>query len=239
MAKIRNANPKQSSGGFERAVGNKEMAAILTKAQSTVITNGTELEKIISEKAVLITDLDDFIEKSDKGEVANGSYLCTKSVVKKSKYRMDKHEPDFIAFTIETGKNLCYVVELKDGDSFDTKKALAEKESLRLFVNHLAPQIPFRTRFYICCFNQNDKDRIIAGFKHAFNDKEIMTGKEFSNILGIDYERIVNERATDAVDNFNYIVGELIHIKEIRDRVVSFQRQHISEKEFYKCFDEE
>lgn len=43
MAKIRNSNPKQS-GGYERLVGDKDMASIFTKAQSTVISNGTETE---------------------------------------------------------------------------------------------------------------------------------------------------------------------------------------------------
>lgn len=35
MAKIRNSNPKQSGGGYERLVGDKDMASIFTKAQST------------------------------------------------------------------------------------------------------------------------------------------------------------------------------------------------------------
>ena len=48
MAKIRNSNPKTSSGGYERLLGNKELADVFTKAQSTVISNGTELEKIMA-----------------------------------------------------------------------------------------------------------------------------------------------------------------------------------------------
>lgn len=51
MAKIQNAHPKQSSGGYDRLVGNHDMADVFTKAQSTVITNGTELEKIITERS--------------------------------------------------------------------------------------------------------------------------------------------------------------------------------------------
>lgn len=39
MAKIRNSNPKQSGGSYERLVDNKDMAMIFTKAQSTVISN--------------------------------------------------------------------------------------------------------------------------------------------------------------------------------------------------------
>ena len=30
MAKIRNSNPKQSGGGYERLVGDKDMASIFT-----------------------------------------------------------------------------------------------------------------------------------------------------------------------------------------------------------------
>ena len=79
MAKIRNSNPKQSGGGYERLVDNKDMAMIFTKAQSTVISNGTELEKIISNKANTITNLDEFISKCDNEIITDGSYLCTKS----------------------------------------------------------------------------------------------------------------------------------------------------------------
>lgn len=63
MAKIRNSNPKQSGGGYERLVGGTDMASIFTKAQSTVISNGTELEKIISNKSTTIDDLDAFDTK--------------------------------------------------------------------------------------------------------------------------------------------------------------------------------
>ena len=64
MAKIRDAKPKNSSGGYERLVGNQKLADLLQKAQSTIITNGTELEKIIQNMTTtLIDDLDEFIDK--------------------------------------------------------------------------------------------------------------------------------------------------------------------------------
>lgn len=74
MAKIRNSNPKQSGGGYERLVGDADMASIFTKAQSTVISNGTELEKIISNKSTTIDDLDAFIDDCDNGTVTDGTY---------------------------------------------------------------------------------------------------------------------------------------------------------------------
>lgn len=55
MAKIRNSNPKQSGGGYERLVGDADMASIFTKAQSTVISNGTELEKLLAINLLLLT----------------------------------------------------------------------------------------------------------------------------------------------------------------------------------------
>ena len=238
MAKIRNSNPKKSGGGFERLVGNAAMASIFTKAQSTVITNGTELEKIISSRSQTITDLDTFIDDCDNKTIADGTYLCTKKVLKASKYKLSGHEPDFIAFKVDgTGKNICYVVELKDGDAFDTKKSLAEREMLKLFVNHLAPIVPFRTKYYICCFNQLDKTKIVTGFKKVFSINEVITGEEFCTILGIDYNSIVQTRRDDTEDNFNYIIEKMFEINEVRSQFSKRHRKHISEKDFYDICD--
>lgn len=233
MARIKNAHPKQSGGGYERLVGNRAMADIFTKAQSTVISNGTELEKIISERASLIMDLDKFIDDCDAGVIVDGAYLCTKKVVKASKYKLDRHEPDFVAFTLDKVRNICYIVELKDGDAFDTKKSAAEKEMLVAFVNHIAPLIPFRTKHYICCFNQLDKAKIVAGFKNAFSEDEVMTGREFCAILGINYDEIIDLRKTDTKDNFKYVAEKMAEIPEIQMAVVGNQRKHIMQDEFY------
>lgn len=237
MAKISNSQPKQSGGGYERLVGNSAMAEIFTKAQSTVISNGTELEKIISSMACAITDLDAFIDDCDNGNVSNGTYLCSKKVVKASKYRLAGHEPDFIALKVDKTKNICYVVELKDGDAFDTKKSLAEKEMLKLFVSHLAPKIPFRTKYYICCFNQSDKEKIVVGFKNVFSLDEVMTGREFCEFLNVDYDSIVKLRRDDTKENFKYVVEKLTEIKEVKDKVIENQRKHIAENDFYEIND--
>lgn len=234
MAKIRNSKPKHSGGGYERLLGNANMARIFTQAQSTVISNGTELEKIISNKSQTINDLDLFIDECDKGTITDGAYLCTKKVIKLSKYKLYGHEPDFIAFALDKIKKICYVIELKDGDAFDTKKSLAEKEMLQLFVNHLAPKIPFRIKLYICCFNQFDKSKIVSGFKNVFSIDEVMTGREFCNILKIDYDDIVKMRKDDATDNFNYVVDKMYEIKEVRSQFTQNNRKHITENDFYE-----
>ena len=233
MAKIRNSHPKQSGGGYERLVGDSKMASIFTSAQSTVISNATELEKIISDKSHVILDLDRFINDCDMGMVKDGAYLCTKKTVKASQYRLEKHEPDFIAFSVSGSIRNCYVVELKDGDAFDTKKSAAEREMLQLFVNHLAPKIPFRTAFYICCFNQMDKEKIVLGFKNCFSISEVMTGEEFCEILGIDYTAIVKSRQEDTADNFKFVVEKMTELNAVKRSVIDRQRKHIEKDAFY------
>lgn len=233
MAKIKDSHPKTSSGGYERLLKDKQLASILQKAQSTIISNGTELEKIISNQAEVISDLDLFIDEVNHNLVNKGSYLCTKKIVKKSKYKMDKHEPDFIIFVI-SGEKTCDVVELKDGDSFDTKKSTSELTSLKEFTNHIATLIPFIVRFYICCFNQKDKGKIVEGFKKRFTEEQVMTGEEFCTLLGIDYQRIISDREVDAIDNFNYVIKELTKITALKKAMNEEKRKHIKEDDFYK-----
>lgn len=218
MSKIRNSNPKRSAGGYERLLGHKELAWIFTRAHSTVIANGTELERIISELANTISDLDAFIDNCVNGATPNGSYLCNKKVLKKSRYKLDKHEPDFIIFTINNHDKQCYVVELKDGDTFDTKKSSAEKKMLSDFANHIGRMIQFITNPYICSFNQSDKDTVVTGFKNVFKDSEVLTGREFCDILGIDYDAIVKQRQDDVADNFEYVIDQLFEIDEVRSQ---------------------
>lgn len=219
MAKIRNSNPKNSSGGYERLLGNKELADIFTKAQSTVISNGTELENIITSRANNIEDLNQFMEEVNAGRMENGVFLCTKKVTKKSDYKLEGHEPDFLIFSIQPEGKVAYVIELKDGDTFDTKKSAGEKESLKTFKMHLGSMIEFRTNYKICAFNQLDKEKIVSGFKSQFTIAEVWTGKDFCDVLGIDYEEIINQRRDDTLDNYIFVVEALAEMEDIQKKV--------------------
>ena len=112
-------------------------------------------------------------------------------------------------------------VELKDGDSFDTKKSSGERENLEKFSTEFGAKIPFVAEYFICCFNQLDKEAIRTGFKERFDLAHIMNGKELCDILGIDYEQIVEERLRDSRQNFEYFLNELIKIEEVRAYLAS------------------
>lgn len=200
--KIRDAKVKTNSGGYERLFNDKDLGLIFSKVQATVISNGSELERILLKKCQLVVDLNDFIDKAEVGEISNSVWVCTKRVLKNSKYKLDHHEPDLLIFVVQK-RRVCKIIELKDGDSFDTKKSLSEYQSLKQFAEHIGPKIPFTVEFYICCFNQLDKQKIIDGFKNKFEIEHVMTGKELCDVLSIDYQELINIRKQDAIDNLD------------------------------------
>ena len=94
MGKYSNSKPKTSSGGYKRLTGEEDLSIIFTKAQSTVISNGTELEKKVISKSKCIKNLDDFITNANS--IKEDVYICPKKVIKESKsYSLPGTEPDF------------------------------------------------------------------------------------------------------------------------------------------------
>lgn len=216
MAKICDAKVKSSSGGYNRVFDNTEIGRLMAKVQSTVISNGSELEKIILQRTQNITDLDKYIDEVTNGETENGTYVCTKKILKKSSYKLDKNEPDLLIFIVQQRRK-CKIIELKDGDAFDTKKAPAEQEHLEKFNDHIGKKIPFVSDYFICCFNQLDKNEIVKGFKNAFTIEHVMTGKELCEILNISYDEILEERKKDAKSNVEYFYSQFTSIPEIKE----------------------
>ncbi|MBR0294814.1 MAG: restriction endonuclease [Bacilli bacterium] len=145
-----------------------------------------------------------------------GTYVCTKRILKKSSYKLDGNEPDLLVFVVQQ-KRVCKIIELKDGDSFDTKKAWGEQEHLERFNLHIGAKIPFVSDYYVCCFNQTNKEEIVKGFKNAFEIEHVMTGKELCEILGISYDEIIEERKKDAKANMEYFYQQLMSIPAIKE----------------------
>lgn len=225
MSKIRNAlGRKDGNSGYSRVLGNNDLGQLLSRVQATVISNGTELERLITERCNLIEEIDEFIRLSTIGEMENGVYLCLKKVFKKSKKyasAVKGIEPDMLIFIVEN-ERVCKIIELKDGDAFDTKKSQGEKEHLEKFTTLFGSKIPFVTDYYICSFNQNDKNIIYLGFKGVFSLEHILTGKELCNILKIDYQEIIDIRKKDSDDNFSYFIEELIKIPEVKEEIMKY-----------------
>lgn len=171
--------------GYGRVFSDATLGALISRVQATVISNGSELERMLLARCNTINDLDEFLENSEAGTQPHGVYVCPKKVAKKSKIIQDLKsdnekviEPDLLIFEVNPQHMICNVIELKDGDTFDTKKVIGEKAHLEHFSKDFGSNISFKTQYYMCGFNQDDKDELNVGFKSAFKIKELMTGKE-------------------------------------------------------------
>ena len=218
MARLRDAKPKNTSGSYERIFGNPELGALASKIQSAVITSGSELEAMIVAAVPNIPDLDPFLEQEIMPE---GVFLATKRQIKKSgTLDFAGSEPDFMVFKRRKKIQACHIVELKDGHVFDTKKAGAERTAMHRFIERNAQHIQYRFESHFVAFNQDDRTAIWEGFKKRIALSEAMTGRQFCQLLEIDYDAIVQARLVDCADNVEFFLSELTKIKGIKQRLL-------------------
>ncbi len=214
--KIQDMQPKTTSGGYERVFNNQKLGDLITKIQATVISNGTELERMVLSQSNVIDDVDAFLDDVTYGRQPEGVFVAPKKCVKKSWRTIPNIEPDILIFIVEKNR-ICKIVELKDGYMFDTKKVKGEKENLETFAEKFGSKIPFVTEWYICCFNENDKTVIKEGLKNEFDETHILTGREFCEILNIDYDSIIEQRKNDGIENLQFFISEMLAIDNVAD----------------------
>lgn len=220
MALIKNAKGRrenQSSSGYTRLFGIETLGHLMSRIQGAVISSGTELEKLIWERVQKIVDLDRFIIETQNGG-KKGIWVARKEQIKKSRTISSRYEPDFLVFDLDT--RTCYIIEVKDGDQFDTKKAGGEHATLHTFMNDVSQSLPFSTKVYMCSFNAKTKKEVYNGLKRKFSMQEVMTGQELCTLVNIDYDEIVKIRTSDQQSNLDYFVNELIKIGSIKAMIM-------------------
>ena len=115
---------------------------------------------------------------------------------------------------------MCYVIEVKDGDQFDTKKASGEHNTLHNFTNDVSHSIPFSTRIFMCCSNSRNIEDMYVGLKGKFSRDELITGKDLCMLLDIDYDEIIKIRTSDQQKNLDYFINSLLYINNIRNIII-------------------
>ena len=105
---------------------------------------------------------------------------------------------------------------MKDGDVFDTKKADGEIDSLYSFIEDVQGSLFSVPEIRVCSFNQMDKTAIVAGFKQRVDTSQVWTGSEFCELIGVNYQAIVNKRRDDAEENRKWLVDSILNIPELR-----------------------
>ena len=207
--------------GYARLLGDQELGQLISRLHGAVVSAGSELERVIRERVNPVDDLDKFLQY-DIGP--DGVFLANKRQLKDSKIlETAGTEPDFVVFKRQNGRLDCHIVELKDGDSFDTKKSASERRALHDYLAKNAQFIPSTVAAHVVAFNQDNRQAIYDGFKHKVSLSECMTGREFCELLEIDYDEIVDERRQDAEANFNYFLSEMLNI----ERVETYLRERL------------
>ncbi len=207
MALISNAKGRgenETPSGYERLFGNRQLGMLMSKVQSAVISTGNELEVILASK---IKDTHGIsIQQINKENrvfkgIKDGHDIIIDCVIEKDKKFM--------------------LIEIKDGDTFDTKKVAGEVESLLTAKKHLIMTHKLQEQdvsVFYCSFNATSHEQIEKGAKGLLPKNSAMTGKEFCNLVGLDFDKVVQERKKDQQENLNYFISELKKIPEIHSK---------------------
>lgn len=207
------------NSGYARLFGNDRLGKLFSRAQAAVIRSGNELEDLLWQATPYKASLEDIFDK-DKRLLGGQQTIFVVSAKKIAEYNRMVPRTDLLI--LDDGRGDLVVVELKDGDTFDTKKADGELESAKTFTAWITPQVDVSVKYYFCSFNQSDKAAIIKGIKGRFALDQVQTGRELCERIGVDYDGIRLARHRDQVENREFFIKELLAIPEIKELVQSY-----------------
>ena len=201
ISKAKGRGENETPSGYERLFGNKQLGMLMSKVQSAVISTGNELEVILAKN------------------IRNTQGIAIHKINKEKRiFKGIKNGHDIIIDCVVEKNGRIYLIEIKDGDTFDTKKVAGELESLGMARDHLINKMKISQNnisIHYCSFNATDHQQIIKGAKSLLPLNSAMTGREFCILVGLDFDKIVEARKKDQAENLNYFISELKKIPEI------------------------
>ncbi len=216
MPKISDSKGRpDENSGYARLFSNQQLGQLISRVQATVIRTGNELELLLERITPdeLKVHLDDVLAGQTSMSRVQVAFKAKMPAVGKSRGEV----ADILIF--DYVRKQVMVIELKDGDTFDTKKSTGELESMTNFADWLAKKTGYSTNFFFCSFNQTDKQAIVYGAKGRFDISHAMTGRELCELLSIDYDALRKKRQEDQPENLRYFISELLRIDEIQKMI--------------------
>ncbi len=216
MAKINDSKGRgDDNSGYVRVVGLPALGRLLSRVQATVIRNGNELERLLKERCPY------YAKDATLGEIIMDIDASHQKQVFFS-YRHERVGETAIVgdvTVVDHAARVVHVVELKDGDTFDTKKASGELASINALAHALAQKLGYAAETHFCAFNQESKSAIVTGAKGRFSMEVAMTGTELCALMGVDYKALREARKADEAENLDFLLRELLAIPEVRTRI--------------------
>jgi len=215
MALIEDSLGRQDEdSGYGRVFGNSRLGKLISRVHVCAIRNGNELESLLRDLSPYKAELSQIItaanHRTSSPLVAFGT-----EIRQFRKSTPDAPLTDVVVYTPNTHE--LFVIELKDGDTFDTKKADGELASAKKFTDWIRPRVNIPVSYYFCSFNQNSHEKIVIGVKQRFSIRQVLTGAELCSLIDVDYTDIRLRREGDQAANREYFVNQLLQIPEIRE----------------------
>mgnify|MGYP003659250094 CR=1 FL=1 len=209
--------------------GMKRAASLTQKCHSTVIGNGNELEDLIYERSSHPNKDYNRADHDHRG----GTFEDRCKIIPKSKFDLGAENAFIVKFKLERGdknekkgskrkkiecdailleRNKIILFEIKDGHQFDTKKSEGEYTKLCEAARLVEEQDPLKRKcdFKFVSWNVNNVSEI--SLKHKAADAHLMRGRDFAQLIGIDYEKLNTKRDEDQKGNGEYILNEMENI---------------------------
>jgi len=182
---------------------------LISKCHASVISSGNELEDFLASKL-----------KNTNG-IAISNINKQNRVFKDAKTDASgkKHNITIDCVIDRDGKII--LIELKDGDAFDNKKVEGEVDSLKEARDYIVKNRKLREQdiiFRYCSFNARNHEQVEKGTRGRLPKDFAMTGKELCELLGLDFDKIVQERKKNQEENLNFFISELKKIPEIASK---------------------
>ncbi|NWJ96537.1 MAG: hypothetical protein HXX20_12210 [Chloroflexi bacterium] len=213
MAKIRERlGRKDELSGYARVFGHPELGLLFSKTQACVISAGTELEKILVSKSPHSLKYNDFVER-----IPNLSKLSQPLLLLYDLPTIEKKKGDFLIVWPSKANGI--VVEIKEGDTFDTKKSDGEKESLGFLAQHYSRILGIKVSYALSSFYVSTREQIKIGTKSRFDNEHALTGRELCSMIEVNYAEIVEARKADEKDNLNYFLDKMLDMPDIRKMI--------------------
>jgi len=236
MALIENANVDRpiETSGYYRLTGDKKIAKVLRDCHSTVISNGTELEKYIEKYCPLPIYKTEWTHISPKtGKVGKQKYKvpnttptlsdvfekyhnaenCFFPKIKISREELKSHGVDLKnKKNIELDgvwiyNNIIYVTEIKDGSNFDSKKTDGEIIMFKK-IKPIFESLNYQINIVLWNIEDIDDNELgsLESAEYAIN------GSDFSKIFELPFDEINEERAQDQKSNVEHLINQMREI---------------------------
>ncbi len=214
MTKIKqNSGRKDDLSAYSRVFGHAEIGKLFSRVHATAIRAGNDLEDILINKAPHKMEFSDFEVLLQNSALAPAFSQSSKLVIYKLP-KIEKRQGDLLIFDNPQKKGL--VIEVKEGDTFDTKKSSGELESLAFLANYYTQLIGYKVDYAFSSFYVPDRQAIVVGTKSRFDVTHALTGRELCKLIDISFEEVVEERKEDQKYNLEFFLREMLKMSDIR-----------------------